>query len=161
MNEYRIGHGFDVHALVTGRPLILGGVLIEHSRGLDGHSDADVVTHAVMDALLGAARLPDIGVHFPPDDERFRDANSIDLLKQVRALVLEAEVSKIVNVDVTIVAQSPKLAMHLTAMRRNLAAALEVTGDRVNVKATTTEKLGCIGREEGIAAEAVCLIVHE
>lgn len=161
MTEMRIGHGYDVHRLVADRPLILGGVRIEHELGLDGHSDADVVAHAVMDALLGAAGLPDIGVHFPPDDPRFADADSIGLVTRVKALLVDAGWREIVNVDVTIIAQQPRLFPHKGAMCRCLAKALGIDAGRVNVKATTTERLGAIGREEGIAVAAVCLIGHD
>lgn len=160
MTNLRIGHGFDVHRLVTGRRLILGGVEIRHERGLEGHSDADVVTHAVMDALLGAAGLPDIGVHFPPSDERYRDADSLVLLGQVCQMLSDTGYDEIVNVDVTVMAERPKLATHIVQMRARLAGALGIAVEQVNVKATTAEKLGFVGREEGIAAEAVCLICH-
>ena len=153
----RIGHGFDVHAFAEGRELVLGGVHVPCARGLDGHSDADVVTHAVMDALLGAARLADIGVLFPDTDPAYEGANSIALLKQVAALVRESGFT-IADVDVTIAAQVPKLAPHRAAMRENLANAMGIDTERVGVKATTTERLGFVGREEGIAAWAVCLL---
>lgn len=161
MAELRIGHGYDVHRFTDGRPLVLGGVTIEHERGLDGHSDADVVTHAVMDALLGAAGLPDIGVHFPPDAPQFADADSIELLRCVKRLIVDAGWTQVVNVDVTIVAQRPRLAPHTSTMRRCLSQAMGAELSCVNVKATTTEGLGAIGREEGIAACAVCLIGHD
>ena len=160
MTNLRVGHGFDVHRLVPDRRLILGGVEIAHEKGLEGHSDADVVTHAVMDALLGAAGLPDIGVHFPTSDERYRDADSLVLLRQVCQKLLAAGYHEIVNVDVTVMAERPKLAVHIPKMRARLAEALVIAGERINIKATTTEKLGFVGHEEGIAAAAVCLIRH-
>ena len=153
----RIGQGFDVHALVPGRRLIIGGVEIAHERGLLGHSDADVLLHAICDALLGAAGLGDIGRHFPDSDERHRDADSIELLREVRARVC-ALGWVIGNVDATIIAQAPKMAPHIPAMVRAIAGALEVQSAQVNVKAKTTERLGFTGRGEGIAAEAVALI---
>ena len=153
----RIGHGFDVHAFAERRELVLGGVHVPHARGLLGHSDADVVTHAVMDALLGAARLADIGVLFPDTDPAYEGADSIVLLTRVAALVRESGFA-IADVDVTIAAQAPKLAPHRSAMRENLAAAMGISAENVGVKATTTERLGFVGREEGIAAWAVCLL---
>lgn len=153
----RTGMGFDVHRLVAGRRLILGGVTIESPRGLAGHSDADVLTHAVMDALLGAAGLGDIGGRFPPDDPAFRDADSIGLLHDVAAAVAAAGFT-IRHVDSTILADAPRLAPHLAGMRQRLAAAMGVTPDAVNVKATTMEGLGPIGRGEGIAAQAVATV---
>ena len=153
----RIGHGFDVHAFAEGRRLVLGGVEVPCSRGLDGHSDADVVVHAVMDALLGAARLADIGVLFPDTDPAYAGADSIKLLEQVAARVREAGFS-IADVDVTIAAQAPKLAPYRAVMRENMAGAMGLPTEAVGVKATTTEHLGFVGREEGIAAWAVCLL---
>ena len=153
----RIGHGYDVHRLVTGRKLILGGVDIPHHLGLLGHSDADVVTHALMDALLGAAALGDIGQHFPDTDPAYRDISSLDLLGRVMAL-LAAQGWRVENVDLTILAQRPKLAPHIPQMRANLAARLGVWEDRVNVKATTEEGLGFTGAGEGMAAHAVALL---
>jgi 2-C-methyl-D-erythritol 2,4-cyclodiphosphate synthase len=153
----RVGTGFDVHPLVAGRPLILGGVRLEHPRGLAGHSDADVLAHAVADALLGAAGLGDLGRHFPPGDARYAGADSLGLLAQVRALVA-AQGWSIGNVDATVIAEAPRLAPHLDAMRANLARALGVPLADVSVKAKTSEKLGYVGREEGIAAQAVALI---
>lgn len=161
MAELRIGHGYDVHRLVAGRRLIIGGVEIEHERGLDGHSDADVLLHAIMDALLGAAGLGDIGEHFPPSDASFKDADSMDLLKQVRGMLERAGYKTVINVDATIIAQRPKMAPHIAAMRKAIALVLAVELSRVSIKATTTEKLGFAGREEGIAAEAVCLIASD
>ncbi len=161
MSKLRIGHGFDVHRLVTGRRLVVGGVAVPFEKGLEGHSDADVLLHAIMDALLGAAGLPDVGVHFPPDDERYRDADSAGLLSEVGRLLAETGYGTIVNIDATLIAQSPRMAPHIEAMRKRLADILRIDADRVNIKATTTERLGFVGREEGIAAEAVCLISDE
>ncbi len=154
----RIGHGFDVHAFAEGRRLIIGGVDIPHERGLLGHSDADVLIHAVCDALLGAAALGDIGRHFPDSDARFKGIDSRKLLRHVVALLADRG-WKAGNVDVTVIAQAPKMAPHIPAMVANLAQDLGVAAEAVNVKATTTEKLGFTGRGEGIAAEAVCLLV--
>lgn len=154
----RIGHGFDVHAFAEGRRLVIGGVEIPHAVGLLGHSDADVLLHAICDALLGAAALGDIGRHFPDSDPRYKGIDSRELLRHVAGL-LRARGWRAGNVDATIIAQAPKMAPHIAAMRANIAADLDVTVDAVNVKATTTERLGFAGRGEGIAAEAVCLIV--
>jgi 2-C-methyl-D-erythritol 2,4-cyclodiphosphate synthase len=154
----RIGTGFDVHAFADGRALVIGGVTIPHARGLAGHSDADVLLHAVADALLGALALGDIGMHFPDTDARFRGADSRVLLRHVVSLVT-ARGCAIGNLDATVIAQVPKLAPHIPLMRENLAADLCCTLDRVSVKATTTERLGFTGREEGIAAEAVVLLI--
>ena len=153
----RIGHGFDVHQLVTGRRLVIGGVEIPFDRGLGGHSDADVLLHAVTDALLGAAGLGDIGRHFPDTEPAHRDADSRALLREAMAKVRAAGYV-VVNVDSTIIAQAPRMAPHIPAMVANLAADLGVRPDRVNVKAKTTERLGFAGRGEGIAAEAVALL---
>ena len=153
----RIGNGFDVHRLAPRRPLILGGVNIPWDRGLDGHSDADVLTHALMDALLGACALGDIGKHFPPDDDRWLGADSIELLKQVMALVDE-QGYRLCNADCTIIAQRPKLAPYIESMRRALAGACATDINNISVKATTTECLGFCGREEGIAALASVII---
>ena len=153
----RIGQGFDVHALVAGRKLIIGGVDIAHEKGLDGHSDADVLLHALCDALLGAAALGDIGRHFPDTEARYRNADSRMLLREVSRLVQEANY-RIVNIDATIIAQAPKMAPHIPAMVSNIAADLGLSRGQVNVKATTTEGLGYTGRGEGIAAEAVVLL---
>jgi 2-C-methyl-D-erythritol 2,4-cyclodiphosphate synthase len=153
----RIGHGFDVHQLVAGRRLVIGGVEIPHDKGLGGHSDADVLLHAVTDALLGAAGLGDIGRHFPDTDPAHRDADSRRLLREAMAKVRAAGYV-VVNVDSTIIAQAPRMAPHIPAMVANLAADLGVPPDRVNVKAKTTERLGFAGRGEGIAAEAVALL---
>ncbi len=153
----RIGHGYDVHRLVEGRKLILGGVEIPYEKGLLGHSDADVLTHALMDALLGAAGLGDIGQHFPDSDDRFLGADSLDLLRQV-CRMLEEKGYRIGNVDVTVIAQRPKLAGAIPEMRRRLAGNMQIDPDAVNVKATTEEKLGFTGEGLGIAAHAVALI---
>jgi 2-C-methyl-D-erythritol 2,4-cyclodiphosphate synthase len=151
------GIGWDSHRLAAGRPLILGGVTIPHDRGLDGHSDADVLTHAVIDALLGAAALGDIGQHFPDSDERYRDADSMELLRTVVALVAERGL-RVAHVDTTVVMERPKLAGHREAIRASLAAALGVEPGQVNVKASTGEGMGFIGREEGVAALAVATL---
>ena len=153
----RIGQGFDAHALIAGRKLVIGGVAIPHEKGLAGHSDADVLIHAVCDALLGAAALGDIGSHFPDSDARYKDIDSRRLLREVARLLKERGL-KAANVDATIIAQAPKMAPHIPAMRANLAADLEIAPEAVNVKAKTTEKLGFVGRGEGIAAEAVALV---
>ena len=153
----RIGFGLDSHRLVAGRPLVIGGVRIDHDRGLDGHSDADVLAHAIIDALLGAAALGDIGSHFPPDQQRWQGADSMELLQRVVAMLGErgwiAE-----NIDSTIVAQAPHLAGHRDAMRERIAAACGIEKGRVSVKATTAEGMGMIGAGEGIAAHAVAAI---
>ena len=153
----RVGIGYDVHRFAEGRKLILAGVEFPHETGLEGHSDADVVTHAVIDALLGAAGLGDIGGRFPDDDPRWRDASSLDLLGDVVGL-LELENYHVVNVDVCVVAERPRIAAHAQAMRQRLGERLAIGPDFVSVKATTAEKLGAIGREEGIAAWAAALI---
>ena len=154
---FRIGHGFDVHPLVAGRRCIIGGGDIPHDKGLDGHSDADVLLHAVCDALLGAAALGDIGKHFPNTAPRFKDIDSRELLRHV-AILLKEKGYAIGNVDATVIAEAPKLSPHIAAMCANIAADIGVDVDCVNVKATTSERLGFTGRGEGIAAEAVCLI---
>jgi 2-C-methyl-D-erythritol 2,4-cyclodiphosphate synthase len=153
----RVGNGYDVHKLAEGRKLILGGVDIPYGKGLLGHSDADVLIHAVMDALLGAAGLPDIGTHFPDTDPAYKGISSRELLRAT-AKMLEGKNFKINNIDSIIVAQAPKLAPHIPAMRVNLAFDLKIAGDRVNIKATTTEGLGPEGRGEGIASYAVCTL---
>lgn len=153
----RIGHGYDVHRLVTDRKLILGGVEIPHEKGLLGHSDADVVTHAVMDALLGAAGMWDIGHAFPDTDMKYKDISSLLLLEQVADMLKEKGFT-VGNIDATIVAQRPKLAPHIPEMRSNMAAILGVSIDRINIKATTEEGLSFTGSEDGIAAHAVALI---
>jgi 2-C-methyl-D-erythritol 2,4-cyclodiphosphate synthase len=153
----RVGQGFDVHQLVEGRKLIMGGVEIPYERGLLGHSDADVLLHAICDALLGAAALGDIGRHFPDSDPRYQGIDSRRLLREVVRLLKETGYA-VANLDATIIAQAPKMAPHIPQMVANLAADLEVAAGCINVKATTTEKLGFTGRGEGIAAQAVCLI---
>lgn len=153
----RIGHGYDVHRLAAGRKCIIGGVEIAHERGLLGHSDADVLTHAVMDALLGALALGDIGKHFPDTDPRYAGADSIALLRHVAALVRDRGY-RLGNLDATVLAQAPKLAPHIALMRENLAAAIGCETDCVSVKATTEEGLGFTGTKEGIAAHCVCLL---
>ena len=153
----RIGQGYDVHALAKGRKLILGGVTIPFEKGLSGHSDADVLIHAVCDALLGAAALGDIGRHFPDSDPKYKNADSRAFLREVGGKVREAGFS-IANLDATIIAEAPKMALHIGAMVANLAADLEIRPDQVNVKAKTAERLGAIGRGEGIAAEAIALL---
>lgn len=159
MNNMRIGQGFDVHALAAGRKLIIGGVDIPFERGLAGHSDADVLLHAICDALIGAAGLGDIGRHFPDTDPRYHGIDSRELLRAVARLLAEHHYA-VVNVDTTIIAQAPKMAPHIAAMRANIAADLGVAVDSVNVKAKTAEKLGLVGRGEGIVAEAVVLITR-
>lgn len=153
----RIGHGYDVHRLVEGRALILGGVRLDYALGLDGHSDADVLTHAVMDALLGAAGLGDIGRHFPDTDPAYRGIDSQKLLAHVRNL-LQDRGFRVGNLDVTLIAQAPKLAAHIPQMEQTLASTLRISPERVNVKATTEERLGFTGRGEGISCHAVCLL---
>jgi 2-C-methyl-D-erythritol 2,4-cyclodiphosphate synthase len=157
--QWRIGEGWDIHALATGRQLVLGGVQIVHSHGLLGHSDADALCHAITDALFGAAGLGDIGHHFPDTDEQFRGADSLALLAEAARRVRAAGF-EIGNVDSTIVAQAPKLAAHVPAMRQRLAQALALTVDQVSVKAKTAEKLGPVGRGEAIEARAVCLLLR-
>ena len=154
----RIGFGYDVHRLVEGRPLILGGVRVPSERGLEGHSDADVLAHAVADALLGAAALGDIGLHFPDTDARWKGADSLGLLRAVRERVGEAGYA-VGNVDATLVLERPKIRPYVDAMRANLAGVLGVAPGAVSVKATTNERVGFVGREEGAAAYAVCLLV--
>ena len=153
----RIGHGYDVHRLVPGRALILGGVKIPYELGLDGHSDADVLLHAVMDALLGAAALRDIGYHFPDTDPTYKGADSMDLLKEVGRKIAAAGY-RVGNIDVTMIAQKPKLKDYIPTMAKNIAAALEIEENRVNVKATTEEHLGFTGTGEGMSCHAVCLL---
>lgn len=153
----RIGQGFDAHALVAGRKLVIGGVTIPHDRGLDGHSDADVLLHAICDALLGALALGDIGTHFPDSDARYKGVDSRQLARAT-ALMIRNQGWHIVNVDSTVIAQQPRLAPHIDSMVANIAADLGVSTREVSVKAKTTEKLGFTGREEGIAAEAIVLI---
>jgi 2-C-methyl-D-erythritol 2,4-cyclodiphosphate synthase len=153
----RIGQGFDVHALVPGRRLVIGGVEIPHEKGLEGHSDADVLLHAICDALLGAAALGDIGQHFPDDNPNFRDADSRALLREI-GKKLAAAGYRIVNVDATIIAEAPRMAPHVARMIGNIASDLEIAPAAVSVKATSTERLGFAGRGEGIAAQAIALI---
>lgn len=156
---YRVGQGFDVHALVTGRPLIIGGVTIPHTHGLAGHSDADVLLHAVTDAILGAAGLGDIGRHFPDTDPAYQGADSRVLLREAMALVAKAG-WLVVNVDATVHAQAPKIGPHAPAMVENIAADLQIAMDQVNIKAKTNEKLGYLGRQEGIAASVVAMLAR-
>jgi 2-C-methyl-D-erythritol 2,4-cyclodiphosphate synthase len=156
----RIGHGYDVHALVDGRPLVLGGVRIAHARGLTGHSDADVLAHAVASALLGSLALGDLGTHFPDTDPRWRGASSLDLVRLVHAMVRERGFA-VGNCDATVIAEEPRLAAHVPQMRANLARALDVEIDRISVKATTHERLGALGRAEGIAAHAVVVVERD
>lgn len=158
MTAIRIGNGYDIHRLVTGRSLILGGVTIPHHLGLLGHSDADVLTHAIMDALLGALSLGDIGHYFPPTDPQWAGADSLVLLKQVYSLITERGWA-IGNLDNVIVAEQPKLKPHLETMKKTLAAVLNLDPDQIGIKATTNEKLGPVGREEGIAAYSVALLI--
>lgn len=153
----RNGIGYDIHPLVQGRPLILGGVRIEHTAGLEGDSDGDVLCHALIDALLGAAALGDIGQHFPPGDERYRDARSLDLLREAVALVTNAGYA-IVNVDATVIAEAPRLSPHVDDIRASVAGALAIDAGSVSVKATTADRLGALGRGEGIAALAIALL---
>ncbi len=155
----RIGNGYDIHRLVEGRPLILGGVTIPHTLGLLGHSDADVLTHAVMDAMLGALSLGDIGHYFPPNDPKWAGADSLVLLAQVKQLI-QTQGWQVSNVDSVIVAERPKIKPHLAAMRDRLAQVLDLAPDRIGIKATTNEKLGPVGREEGIAAYTVALLMQ-
>lgn len=156
----RIGNGYDIHRLVEGRALILGGVEIPHSLGLLGHSDADVLTHAIMDAMLGALSLGDIGHYFPPSDPQWSGANSLTLLEQVHQIV-QAQGWQIGNIDSTVVAERPKLKPHLKAMRDRLAQTLSINSAQISIKATTNEKLGPVGREEGICAYAVVLLFSD
>jgi 2-C-methyl-D-erythritol 2,4-cyclodiphosphate synthase len=155
----RIGNGYDIHQLVADRPLILGGVKIPHTLGLLGHSDADVLTHGIMDALLGALGLGDIGHYFPPSDPQWKGADSIMLLKQV-LLIIQSQGWQIGNIDSTIVAEQPKLKPHLKSMRSSLAQAMEIDLEQISIKATTNEQLGPVGREEGICAYVVALLIH-
>lgn len=157
LQQVRVGLGYDVHRLVAGRRLVLGGVEIPHDRGLDGHSDADVLLHALCDALLGAAGLGDLGDHFPPGDRRWKDADSVDLLRLVMEKVGQAGFS-LVNCDLTLIAEAPRIAPHRQAMRERIAAATGLSVAEVGVKATTNERLGAVGREEGMAAMAVVLL---
>ena len=157
MSKLRIGHGYDVHKLVEGRRLILGGVDIQYEKGLLGHSDADVLLHAISDSLLGAAALGDIGKHFPDTDSAYKNADSLVLLSRVNDIIKSAGY-QVSNIDATVIAQAPKLAPHIEQMRKNIAKALSIEVDDVSVKATTEERLGFTGRGEGISAHAVCII---
>lgn len=158
--EFRIGQGFDVHAFAENRKLIIGGVEILHERGLLGHSDADVLLHAICDALLGAAGLGDIGRHYPDNDAKFKDIDSRELLRDVCDQIRDLG-WRVCNVDATIIAQAPKMSPHIPDMEENIAGDLDIALEQVNVKATTTERLGFTGRGEGIAAQAVCLLVRD
>jgi 2-C-methyl-D-erythritol 2,4-cyclodiphosphate synthase len=158
MDNLSIGHGFDVHPFADDRDLVLGGVKVPYERGLSGHSDADVLLHAIMDALLGAAGLPDIGQQFPPSDGRYKGADSAKLLAEVADLIKAAGTVSINNIDAIIMAEQPGLHPYIPAMREKIAEVLGVAPSRISIKATTTEKLGFIGRGEGIAASAVCLV---
>jgi 2-C-methyl-D-erythritol 2,4-cyclodiphosphate synthase len=158
MKRLRIGHGFDVHPLVAGRKLTIGGVTIPFDKGLAGHSDGDVLLHAIIDALLGAAGLPDIGQQFPPTDEKYRNIDSRLLLQKSGDLIRSAGYDEIINIDTTIMAEMPKMNPHREEMRKIIAEDLGIGAAQVNLKATTTERLGFTGRGEGIAASAVCLI---
>lgn len=153
---FRVGNGYDVHRLAEGRKLIVGGVNIPYSKGLLGHSDADVLVHAIMDALLGAAAKGDIGKHFPDTDNKFKDISSIELLKRVKSIV-EDEYS-ISNIDATVIAQRPKISPYIGEMKKNIADALDIDINQINIKATTEEGLGFTGDEKGISAQAICLI---
>lgn len=162
MAKLRIGQGFDIHPLAVGRKLIVGGVEIPFEKGLQGHSDADVLLHAISDALLGAAGLPDIGHYFPPSNPKYKDADSGELLAEVKALVTAAGYTVVHNVDCTLLAERPKFAPHIPLMKQRIARILSIAESQISIKATTCEKLGFVGREEGIAAFAVCLIAdHE
>ena len=158
MTEFRVGYGFDVHAFADNRELKVGGVKIEFEKGLDGHSDADVLLHAICDALLGAAGLGDIGQHFPPDNPQYKDIDSTELLKQVLAKINAGGWNAIENIDATIMAERPHFQKYYAQMKTSISKALALDISRINIKATTTEKLGFVGRGEGIAAAAVCLL---
>src|SRR5213595_3712030 len=160
LSMIRCGIGYDIHRLAEGRKLILGGIEIPYARGLEGHSDADVLSHAIADALLGAIGAGDIGQHFPNTDESIRGMSSIDILKRVAALLAENK-ARVVNVDSTVITEEPKIALHIPAMRKIIAQAIAVDGSRVGVKATTNERLGAIGRSEGIAAMAIATVEQE
>jgi len=161
MKNLRIGHGFDVHPLVKGRDLIVGGVKIPFEKGLVGHSDGDVLLHAIMDALLGAAGLPDIGQQFPPSDDKYKGADSTELFKRVLLAVRKAGFAEIINIDAIILAERPRMNPHIPSMRTRIAEIVEMAPSHINIKATTTEKLGFVGREEGVAASVVCLIAGD
>ena len=160
MSTIRCGIGYDVHRLAEDRRLILGGVAIAHSRGLEGHSDADVLAHAIADAMLGAICAGDIGQHFPNTDESIRGISSIEILKRVTALLARKK-ARIVNVDATIIAEAPKIAPHISVMRKKIAQAIDTDEAHVSIKATTNEKLGALGRGEGIAAMAIATVEQE
>ena len=153
----RVGLGYDIHRLVTGRKLVLGGVEIPFEKGLDGHSDADVLVHAVCDAVLGAAGMDDIGAHFPETDDRFRDIRSLLLLEEVRNII-SGKGFAVINIDATVIAQAPRLGSYREAMEKNIAGALSITSSLVNVKFTTNEKLGPVGTGEGIAAMGIAMV---
>ena len=153
----RIGHGYDVHRMIEGRKLILGGVEIAFLKGLDGHSDADVLLHAACDALLGSLSLGDIGIHFPDQDLQFKDISSLELLRKVGVMVKEKGFT-VNNIDITVIAQEPKLSRYISQMGENIARTLEIDRGKINIKATTTEGLGFVGKGEGIAAHAVALV---
>ena len=157
-SEHRVGSGYDVHQLASGRPLVLGGVHVPYEQGLAGHSDADVLVHAVMDALLGAAGLKDIGTYFPDNDPAYAGISSIVLLEKVRQILIENS-CRIVNIDVTLLAQQPKIKPYVEQMTKNLAEALQISPQAVSVKATTTEHLGFVGRQEGMAAQAAAMVI--
>ena len=160
MQDMRIGYGYDVHKLTSGRPLIVGGVTIPHDKGLAGHSDADVLLHAICDAMLGALALGDIGKHFPDDDQEYRDIDSRVLLRKTNSLVTQQGFS-VNNIDATVVAQKPRMAPHIQLMRSNIAEDLQVEEGRVSVKATTSERLGFEGKQQGLSASAVELLYKE
>ena len=160
MSTIRCGIGYDAHRLAEDRQLILGGVTIPHSRGLEGHSDADVVVHAIADAMLGAIGAGDIGQHFPNTDESIRGISSIEILKRVTALLGEKK-ARVVNIDATVIAEAPKIAPYISAMRKTIAAAIDTAESSVSIKATTNEKLGALGRGEGIAAMAIATVEQE
>jgi 2-C-methyl-D-erythritol 2,4-cyclodiphosphate synthase len=160
MSGIRVGQGFDIHQLAPNRRLVVGGVEIPHDRGLLGHSDADVLLHAICDALLGAAGLPDIGHYFPPSDPKFKDADSLTLLSEVKRLIEQAGYHAVINIDATIMAEKPKMLPHIPQMKARIASVLDIAEDQIGIKATTCESLGFVGREEGIAASAVCLIAN-
>ncbi len=153
----RVGIGYDVHSFKKDRKLILGGVEIQHYQGLEGHSDADVLVHSIMDALLGAAGLDDIGVHFPDTDMKYKNISSLKLLSIVKEMILNAGY-RIINIDCVLILEKPKISNYSKLMKKNIAQVLEISEDKINIKATTTEKLGFCGREEGIAAESIALI---
>ena len=162
MSRIRIGQGFDIHRFAPNRRLVIGGVNIPHDRGLLGHSDADVLLHAICDALLGAAGLPDIGHYFPPSEAKFKDADSLTLLSEVKRLIETVGYHAVINVDATIMAEKPKMLPHIPLMKSRIASVLRIAEEQIGIKATTCESLGFVGREEGMAASAVCLIAdHE